>query len=569
MMDNSPELTSLRRLMTNRTSAECNLIENAFQFASLMHGTEQRRSGEPFITHPLAVATILADQGLDTVTVAAALLHDTVEDVPSLTFADLKGRFGPEVTRLVKGVTRLSKRRDQTPPETGDIWASDMQQLILDAAEDPRILLIKLADRLHNMRTLGSLPPRSQWKNAEETLRFFAPLAAYLGMSDVRSELMHLSLQYLDPKGFGHLCEQLAAVEVKNRLAADEMQSRLTSLLGTHPLLSQYPLSLKVISRPKSAWRVYASLKRGVKSISEIRNLLSVRVIVDVQGRNVPLSAALCYVILGEVHRCWTPLPGHFRDYLAAPKPNRYQSLHTLIVGPAGLTVEVQVRSHAQHEVSQRGVLTFWYDGQLTDPDGFNTFPWTKSLLENDWSGHEASDVLSGMQEVLGAKVMVYTPRGQRVWLPLGASVIDFAYHIHSEVGRHAMSALVDGRAVPISEKLTSGNLVEILTNPDTDVQKEWLNHTFSHQARQRITQQLRERSGAPRPQERQGYRLLETALQAQHLPVLRHLRTQLLDEAAYRLLGLRFQDDLFTAIENSEISVNTVTELIQQLSSH
>lgn len=557
----------LRELVAQRSAAEREVLDQAFAFALAAHGEVARKSGEPFITHPVAVATILAMQGVDTPTLAAALLHDTVEDVDTVTFEEVERLFGPEVCLMVRGVTRLSKLQaaHQDRAFEPDWVAEDLRQFMMYARTEPRILLIKLADRLHNMRTLGSLPPRKQWKNAQETLLFFAPLAAHLGMSDVRTELMNLSWQYLAPQEFTALREELEQLRPRGEALASLIGTQLRGALAADPLLAGLGLEVEVSSRVKSGWRVYQKQQQGM-TLSEIVDLLSLRVIIKTSQPSPIADASLCYVVLGHLHGLWQSRTQHFKDYVGSPKRNGYQSLHTVIIGEDIGQLEVQIRSQAMHEVAQRGILTSWQGGVLTRPLGGPQLTARLTQALGEILDANASDALSDMQEQLGAKVMTYTPQGKRIWLPKGSTALDFAYSIHSNLGRHAAQARVNGRLSPLDTPLRSGMVVEIIKSEEAQPQPEWMNIAVSQQAREQLRLQLRELRGWRNLPEQAGYQLLRQELLARGHRSQRLLQHKVLEAVAYKLLGLRNTDELVIALEEGRLVAGAVADAVLEL---
>lgn len=453
-------------------------IQKAYEIAEKMHSGQKRKSGDPYITHPLAVTTILAELGMTTPTLCAALLHDTVEDTP-YTLDELTADFGEEVRHLVDGVTKLDKVKygDSAQSET-------IRKMVVAMSRDIRVLVIKLADRLHNMRTLRYLRQDKQERIARETIEIFAPLAHRLGMNTIKWELEDLAFATLHPKVYDEIV-RLVADRAPSR---EEFLERVVSDVESD--LRHVKLKATVSSRPKHYFSIYQKMLVGGREFSEIFDLVGVRILVD--------SVADCYGVLGVLHARWNPIPGRFKDYISVPKFNMYQSLHTTVIGPQGKPVELQIRTFAMHRRAEYGVAAHWKykeDGAagkgIKGPDG-NDMSWLRELL--DWQSETAdsADFLDTLRfEMNNAGVYAYTPRGDLIQLPADATPVDFAYAVHTEVGHACIGARVNGRLVSLESTLESGDVVEVFTSksPDAGPSRDWLEFVVSPRARNKIRQ--------------------------------------------------------------------------------
>ncbi len=471
-----------RAVRTSHPKADLALLERAYVTAERMHGTQVRKSGDPYITHPLAVTTILADMGMTEPTLVAALLHDTVEDTP-YTLDELTKDFGEEVAALVDGVTKLDKVKygDSAQAET-------IRKMIVAMSRDIRVLVIKLADRLHNMRTLRYVKRDSQERTARETLDIYAPLAHRLGMNTIKWELEDLAFATLHPKIYDEIV----------RLVAERAPSR-GQFLGqvvqqVDKDLKEAKIKAKVSGRPKHYYSIYQKMIVGGREFSDIYDLVGVRILVE--------SDRDCYSALGILHSRWNPVLGRFKDYVAMPKFNMYQSLHTTVIGPAGKPVELQIRTFAQHRRAEYGVAAHWKykeDGRNgVDTDRLapwasaDDMTWMRQLL--DWQNdvEDPGEFLESLRfEINRAEVYVFTPRGDVVALPTGATPVDFAYAVHTEVGHHTIGARVNGRLVPLESTLENSDVVEVFTSksPTAGPSRDWLGFVKSPRARNKIRQ--------------------------------------------------------------------------------
>jgi guanosine-3',5'-bis(diphosphate) 3'-pyrophosphohydrolase len=438
-----PLLASVRSSDAQRDTA---LIEDAYEVARDAHRDQVRRSGDPYIAHPLGVAMILSDLGLDDITLAGALLHDAVEDT-SVTLDDLEARFGHDVAAIVDGVTKLDRLEFDSREEQ---QAATMRKMLVAMAKDVRVLLIKLADRLHNMRTIASLPEVKQTRIAQETLDIYAPLAHRLGIQDVKWQLEDLAFAVLHPKRY-------AEIEAMVLQHAGERERYLEEVVGAvRARLEQLQINADVTGRPKHYWSIYEKMVVRGKEFAEINDLVGVRVIVD--------SVKDCYGALGSIHALWRPVQGRFKDYIAMPKFNLYQSLHTTVVGPQGRAVEFQIRTSEMHRRSEYGVAAHWGYKEQRNPA--EDLVWLQRIV--DWQ-KETTDPTEFMQslkiDLEQDEVFVFTPKGRVITLPTGATPVDFAYAIHTEVGHRCIGARVNARLVPLDSALQSGDTCAIFTS--------------------------------------------------------------------------------------------------------
>ena len=473
----------IRAVRANHPKADLALIERAYAVAEKMHGTQMRKSGDPYITHPLAVTTILADIGMTEPTLVASLLHDTVEDTP-YTLDELRADFGDEVAALVDGVTKIDK------VQYGDsAQAETIRKMIVAMSRDIRVLVIKLADRLHNMRTLRYLKAETQERKARETLDIYAPLAHRLGMNTLKWELEDLAFATLHPKMYDEIV----------RLVADRAPSRdqflAEVIAGVETDLREARIKAKVTGRPKHYYSIYQKMIVGGREFSDIYDLVGIRVLVE--------EVRDCYSVLGVLHSRWNPVLGRFKDYVAMPKFNMYQSLHTTVIGPQGKPVELQIRTFAMHRRAEYGVAAHWKykeamkSGQDTDARAANgqtgdDMTWLRQLLDWQQEVDDPGEFLESLRfEMNRAEVYVFTPRGDVIALPVEATPVDFAYAVHTEVGHHTIGARVNGRLVSLESPLDNGDVVEVFTSksPTAGPSQDWLNFVKSPRARSKIRQ--------------------------------------------------------------------------------
>ena len=536
-------------------------IGEAFAVAEKAHQGTKRRSGEPFITHPVAVASILAEMRLDAEAIVAGLLHDTVEDA-DVSFKDIEARFGPVVRRIVEGETKISKLAVRVYE---DEQSENLRQMLLAMVSDVRVILVKLADRLHNMRTLSSLPVDKRERIARETLEIFAPLAHRLGISHIKNELEDLSFHQLEPERFAALERQVRMRHAER----EEYVKRSIALLEER--LKQEGLRFEVSGRTKHLYSIYRKMQRDGKTLDQIFDLMAIRSILESDNGNGWLShddreKALCYRALGIVHSVWTPIPGRFKDYVAVPKPNGYQSLHTTVIGLLGQPIEVQIRTRRMHEVAEYGVAAHWAykQGLENIHEVERRLEWMKQLLDVDVVEDSAGAFIETVKsDFLSERVLVFTPAGDVINLPRGSTPIDFAYQVHTQVGHRCIGARVNGEIVPLSYQLQTGDRVEILTNRSTQYgpSSDWLNVAITRSAKQKIRQYFRQQEKAG--QIDAGRRILERALRRKSLPVAKLTTKSRLEEAAGKILNSDSIDDLYLALASRRLSPKQAVEAL------
>jgi guanosine-3',5'-bis(diphosphate) 3'-pyrophosphohydrolase len=479
MPDGRELAARMARYLPDGTDVEA--VERAYDLARRAHEGQLRLSGEAYLVHPVAVAEILVSLELDVETVVAALLHDVVEDTP-ITLAEIERDFGSEVAALVDGVTKLSQIKFRTSEEE---QAGNLRKMLLAMAKDIRVILIKLADRLHNMRTIRYLPQSRQQAIAHETLEIFAPLAHRLGISQIKGELEDLAFRTLEPDVYRMLKERVA----------DRRQEREAYLAEAIAVLKEEldkaGVEAEVDGRPKNFYSIYTKMQRG-KEFEEIYDLLAVRILVH--------TVRECYGALGVVHSMWRPLPGRVKDYIAMPKPNLYQSLHTTVVGPHGRPFEIQIRTWEMHRTAEYGIAAHWLYKEKARPEALDEkLAWLRQVL--DWQ-HDMKDAREFMEslrvDLFSDQVFVFTPKGAVVDLPAGSTPIDFAYRIHTDIGHHAVGAKANGKIIPLNGRLQNGDIVEIMVNPKSSgPSADWLEFVRTSSARGKIRQFLRSQNRA------------------------------------------------------------------------
>ncbi|MFM1983590.1 MAG: hypothetical protein RL723_25 [Actinomycetota bacterium] len=536
----------------NHPKADLSVIERAFTVAEEAHREQKRRSGEPYITHPLAVTKILADLGIGPITLAASLLHDTVEDT-DYSLEMLTKDFGAEIAMLVDGVTKLDKVKfgDHAQAET-------VRKMVVAMSKDIRVLVIKLADRLHNARTWGFVAEESAKRKAQETLEIYAPLAHRLGISTIKLELEDISFSVLYPKVYEEIVNLVTQRTPKR---AEFIQSVIDSI---NEDLRDAKIRGSVAGRPKQYYSIYQKMVVRGREFDDIYDLVGIRVLVD--------EVRDCYAVLGAIHARWNPVPGRFKDYIAMPKFNLYQSLHTTVIGPMGRPVEIQIRTNEMHNRAEYGVAAHWKykeqvgnSGETAEED----LVWLKHLTDWQAETQDPSEFLDSLRFEIGAKeVYVFTPKGKVVGLTGGATPVDFAYSIHTDVGHRTMGAKVNGRLVPLETALQSGDVVEIFTSksPDAGPSKDWLNFVKSPRARAKIKQHfaIERRDDAIE----QGKEQLAKAMRKQNLPLQRLMAA---DELVKLAGELRFPDveGLYAAVGDNHVSAQSVVEKLVAAISH
>jgi GTP pyrophosphokinase len=456
--------------------ADIDLINRAYVFAAQAHANQTRRSGEPYLDHPLAVADILASLRLDEASIVTGLLHDTVEDT-DVTLDDIRERFGDDIARLVDGMTKIAKIRFRSSEHK---QAENFRKMILATAKDLRVLLVKLADRLHNMRTLGFLPERKRYEIALETMQLYAPLAHRLGIHWLKQELEDLAFIHLDPEAYQDLSKRLSDhLEFLN-----STRERLERLL--QEALDRQGIKVKVQGRMKHMYSLHQKLERKHVGFDDIYDLVAFRVIVD----DIPA----CYHVLGVIHSMYRPVPGRFKDYIALPKPNGYQSLHTTVIGPENYRIEIQIRTEAMHRNAEDGIAAHWaYKSSDVSPRDQDRFRWLSQLTDLLQESEHPGEFLENVRlDLFVQEVYVFTRDGDIMALPRGATPLDFAYAIHTNVGNHCIGVRINGEPVDFDTPLRNGDQIEVLTSPEQTPSQYWLQHVHTPRARQAIRQWFR-----------------------------------------------------------------------------
>lgn len=534
----------LKTVKANHPRSDVHIIERAYQVAERWHEGQSRRSGEPYITHPVAVAQILADLGMAPVAVSAALLHDTVEDT-EYSLEDLTKEFGEEIGMLVDGVTKLDKVKygDSAQAET-------VRKMIIAMSKDIRVLVIKLADRLHNARTWGFVSSDSAKKKASETLEIYAPLAHRLGIQSMKTELEDLSFAVLKPKLYAEI-ENLVNQRNPER---DKLVDTVIQTLESD--MREAKVKVQVTGRPKELYSIYQKMIVRGREFDDIYDLVGIRILVH--------SIRDCYAVLGAVHARWTPIPGRFKDYIASPKFNLYQSLHTTVIGPDGRAVEIQIRTHEMHQRAEYGVAAHWkYKQGATDTNAAASanMAWLEHITDWQAETEDPREFLDALRFEIGAKeVYVFTPKGRVIGLPSGATTVDFAYAVHTEVGHRTMGARVNGRLLPLETELHNGDVVEVFTSKDADAgpSHDWLSFVKSKRAQSKIKQWFTKerREGAVE----QGKEAITREMRKQKLPLQKLLNSDAVQQVG---LQLHYSDvsALYAAVGEGHVSPQSVVD--------
>ncbi len=528
-------------------------IRATYELAARLHGDQKRDSGEPYIMHPLAVASILASLHMDDTTIMAGLLHDVVEDT-DMTLEQIRELYGDDMVLLLDGVTKLSKLEFRSKQER---QVENLRKMFLAMSKDIRIIIIKLADRLHNMRTLSS--HRSELRKKEialETQEIFAPLAHRLGIYMIKWELEDLCLRYLEPEAYNDLAEQLTM----KRDEREQFLNEVSETIRQH--LEEANIACEITARPKNFYSIYRKMQRQNKPLNEIYDIHAVRVLVD--------TVKDCYGALGVVHTLWKPMPGRFKDYIAMPKANMYQSLHTTVIGPAGRPVEVQIRTYEMHQVAEYGIAAHWkykegkgVDNSNAARDTDNRLAWLRQML--DWQ-KEVSDAKEFVENVKGdffgeQSVFVFTPAGDVIELPYGATPIDFAYRVHTQVGHQCVGAKVDGRIVQLDTTLENGNIVEILTARGTGPSRDWLKIARTNQAKNKIRQWFR-KEGRDEFSVQKGRAMLEKEALKNNIDLAAMFKTERLNEIIKRTNFVSAEDMYVALAEGAITSIGIINKI-------
>jgi len=539
--------TIIEAVTSYNKKADISLVKKAYDFALEAHRGQYRLSGEEYIEHPLQVALILAELELDVVTIAAGILHDVVEDT-EVTLDEIRGEFGEEIALLVDGVTKLS-RIEFTSKEEQQV--ENLRKMFLAMAKDIRVILIKLADRLHNMRTLAHQPKEKQKEIAEETLEIFAPLAHRLGIFRIKWELEDLSLRFLNPNRYYALVKKISM----RRQEREEYINKVIEILKEE--LEKVNIKADISGRPKHFYSIYNKMVRKGKSLNEIYDLIAVRVIVN--------SVKDCYGVLGIIHALWKPIPGRFKDYIAMPKPNMYQSLHTTVIGPQGEPIEVQIRTWEMHRTAEYGIAAHWkYKNQVEGDEDFEKkLSWLRQLLEWQRDMKDAREFMESLKiDFFSDRVYVFTPKGDVVELPAGSVPIDFAYKVHTQVGHTCIGAKVNGKIVPLDYKLKTGDIVEIITSKGSGPSRDWLNIVQTSQAKNRIRNWFKKIGKEDRAAK--GKELLEKEVLKNGLKVGDVINNERLLEVG-RKFNLSKVEDVYAAIGDGTITPQQVISKIRE----
>lgn len=533
----------LDKIYENYPESDREFLLSAYKYAEQMHANQKRASGEPYFTHPCAVAEILIDLGLDTPTVAAAFLHDVIEDTPA-TKEDIVSRFGEEVYTLVDGVTKLDKIHFQTHEEE-DI--ENFRKIFVAMANDIRVIIIKLADRLHNMRSLNFLSVERQQRIAKETLEIYTPLAGRLGISQMKCELEDLCLKYLDPQAYEYLVTNIHQKLEERRSFIEACVNELKEILAESGIQGE------VFGRPKHFYSIYKKMKNSGKTLDQIYDLSAVRVIVN--------TTEECYEVLGKIHKKWKPVPGRIKDYIATPKRNMYQSLHTTVVTDFGKIFEIQIRTFEMHHMAEYGIAAHWRykeqkGGQDTNFDA--RLAWIRDVMDWEGSTGSAKEFVESLKtDLYTNELLVFTPQGKVISLPLEATPIDFAYAIHSEVGNKCVGAKVNSKIVPLNSTLHTGDVVEILTSQNSKGPSwDWLKYVKSGSARAKIRQFFK------REMKEENARTGKSMLEAEAKRKGYNL-SDLLTEESFNKLSQKMvfssQEEMFASVGYGAVGVNQI----------
>ncbi|MBW7956615.1 MAG: bifunctional (p)ppGpp synthetase/guanosine-3',5'-bis(diphosphate) 3'-pyrophosphohydrolase [Deltaproteobacteria bacterium] len=531
----------LEKVASYSPKADLELIKKAYVVSGVLHQGQIRQSGEPYLTHPLEVANILADMRMDSQSVATGLLHDTVEDTHT-TIERIDELFGPEIAGLVDGLTKLSR---MTFEKKADHEAENFRKMVLAMGRDIRVILIKLADRLHNMRTLGSLDPAKQRKIAQETLDIYAPLANRLGIGWIKTELEDLAFMYLEPESYADLKEKLAsALNIKENFI-ETVKEQIEAKLKENGVEGD------VSGRPKHLFSIYKKMKEQDVEFDRIYDIMAFRVIVN--------TLKDCYGVLGIIHSTWKPVPGRFKDYIAIPKLNMYQSLHTTVVGPFGVRMEVQIRTEEMHRIAEYGIAAHWRYKEGREPEGKDdkSFAWLRQLLEFQMDLKDSDEFMDSLKVGLfPEEVFVFTPKGDIKQFPLGATPVDFAYSVHTDIGNTCSGAKVNGKMVPLKYRLRNGDIVEIITSQSHNPSKDWLKFVVSSRAKARIRQWIKTEERAKSIA--LGKEILDKELTRHSLEPGKFLKSEEFEKIAAGF-GVQGAESLLASVGYGKISANQV----------
>ncbi|OGP08964.1 MAG: GTP pyrophosphokinase [Deltaproteobacteria bacterium RIFCSPLOWO2_12_FULL_43_16] len=530
------------KISSYNPTADIELIKRAYIFSAKVHQGQMRVSGEPYLNHIIEVAHILTDMQMDVVTVIAGILHDTVED--TLTTLDkIKELFGDEVATLVDGVTKIGKISFDRQGMSGEErQAENFRKMIIAMAQDIRVIMIKLADRLHNMRTLSVLSPEKRTKIAQETMDIYAPIANRLGIGWIKTELEDLAFNYLKPEPYKELQERLTTEKEERERYIHEVKAIIEKRLA------EYNLKAEVTGRPKHLYSIHTKMLKDGLSFEHIYDILAFRIMVS--------TVKECYEALGIIHSTWKPIPGRFKDYIAIPKPNMYQSLHTSVIGPYGERMEIQIRTEEMHKIAEEGIAAHWRykEGKAMLEKDDKRFAWLRQMLELQKDMRDAKEFMDTMKmDLFSEEVFVFTPKGTVKELPKGASPVDFAYAVHTDIGHRCSAAKVNGRLVPLKYQLKNGDTVEIITSPNHTPSKDWLKFVITSRAKARIRQWIkteeRERSIAL------GKEICDKDFKKHDVDFYKLLKSGELDKIAKEGLGFSSIDDALAGVGYGKLS--------------
>ena len=539
----------IERIRSYQPSVDGDLIQRAYDYSFKMHAGQTRKSGQPYVVHPVSVAGIIADLRLDAASVCAGLLHDVVEDTLATT-DDISKEFGVEVAELVDGVTKLSKI-NFTSKE--DRQAENFRKMVVAMARDIRVLLIKLCDRLDNMRTLEHMKPEAQERIARETVEIYAPLANRLGIQSFKSELEDLSFKYLEPEAFTDLVSQMHSSKKERDKYITDVCKTLSSRLASQNF------ACEVYGRAKHLYSIYRKMRAQQTGLEAVHDLIAFRVVVE--------SVSDCYATLGVIHSQWTPVPGRFKDYIALPKPNMYQSLHTTVIGPGRERIEIQIRTHEMQRVAERGIAAHWKykerggGGGIAEQDA-QRFSWLRQLLEWQKELKDPAEFLEGVKiDLFQDEVYVFTPKGDVRVFPRGATPLDFAYQIHTQLGDHVTGARINGKIEPLRYKLRNGDVVDILTSPHQHPNKDWLDFAGTTRARSKIRNYLRQEQRDK--SRRLGEELFEKELHKAGVSASKLLKNEGEMRRIFEELKVQNLEELYVSIGYGKVDPEDIVKIV------
>ncbi len=539
-MSITTEKTKVDKLLELIRDEDREKVKKAIEFIEEKHGGQIRASGDPYIVHPMEVATVLAQMGLDRYTIISGLLHDVLEDTQA-TYNEVKDKFGKCVADIVEGVTKLGKF---TLKDTERQKAENYRKLLLATAKDPRVILVKLADRLHNMKTLNYLRREKQIRIAKETLEIYVPIANRLGVWRIKTELEDLCFMYLYPSEY----EKVKNFVGKSRKELEEYLKRSFTPVMMEALKNA-KVQAHITYRPKHLYGIWQKTLRKSIKLEDVHDILGVRVIVN--------TVQECYLVLGIVHSAFKPVPGKFDDYISLPKPNLYQSLHTTVMGPKGRLVEVQIRTWEMHERAEKGIAAHWAYKERKSVKENSVYAWLRSMVESIQGSKNPKELMENMKlELFSEEVFVFTPKGDLIVLPKGATPVDFAYHIHTDIGNQCAGAKVNGRIVSLDYKLQNGDMVEIITNPNKKPNSEWLKFVVTSKARSKIKAYLKD-------MERERY-IQEGRLKLEKFLLKFGVQREELLEKLMRELNLKNEEQVLIAIGSDRVSKEKVYSIFQ-----